>query len=45
MMLSCPHCGSPDVNALEIADEERDCVYECESCEEQLNGDELVGTG
>lgn len=42
-MSACPHCGSADVNALEIADEEADCVYECESCGEQYNGDEVVG--
>lgn len=42
MMQSCPHCGSTDIVAVELSEAERNCLYECEECEEQFNGDEFV---
>lgn len=43
MLQSCPHCGSTDIVDVEIGETERDSLYECETCGEQFNGDEIVG--
>lgn len=42
MMQACPHCGSTDIVTVEIGENEADCVYECEACAEQYNGDEAI---
>ena len=44
-MQECPHCGSTDIVCVEIAETERDSLYECEGCGADFPGDEIAGNG
>jgi uncharacterized Zn finger protein len=39
-MESCPACGSTDLIALEIAEDDRDSTFECENCGHVFTGEE-----
>jgi len=42
-MESCPSCSSADIVVVELGENSADDLFECEGCETQFNGDEMVG--